>query len=113
MKKRDGIVWFSLVLVLVLVVVLFRDRIHFDWTTFWRQLKHANPWHIGAGIALTCGTYWLRAMRWSVFVSPTKKVSAGIAAGTAVHRIYGGSAVWAAGGPDAALPGGAADLVAS
>src|SRR6202046_2012695 len=77
MKKRDGIIWFSLLVVLVVVVVLFRDRIHFDWTTFWRQLKHANLWHIAAGIALTFGTYWLRAMRWSMFVSPTKKVSAG------------------------------------
>ena len=77
MKKRDGIIWFSVIVVLVLVVVLFRDKIHFDWATFWQQLKHANPWHIGAGIALTYGTYWLRAMRWAVFVSPTKKVSAG------------------------------------
>ena len=75
MKKRDAIVWFSLVVVLVLVVVLFRDRINFDWATFWQQLKHANPWHIGAGIALIYATYWLRAVRWAVFVSPTKKVS--------------------------------------
>ena len=77
MKKRDAIIWFSLVVVLALVVVLFRDRIHFDWATFWQQLKHANPWHIGAGIALIYATYWLRAVRWAVFVSPTKKVSAG------------------------------------
>ena len=77
MKKRDGIIWFSVVVVLVLVVVLFRDKIHFDWAMFWQQLKHANPWHIGAGIALIYATYWLRAVRWAVFVSPTKKVSAG------------------------------------
>jgi glycosyltransferase 2 family protein len=77
MKKRDAIIWFSLVVVLALVVVLFRDRIQFDWVTFWQQLKHANPWHIGAGIALIYATYWLRAVRWAVFVSPTKKVSAG------------------------------------
>ena len=76
MKKRDGIVWFSLVVVLVLVVVLFRDKIQFDWATFWQQLKHANPWHIGAGLALIYATYWLRAVRWAVFVSSTKKVSA-------------------------------------
>jgi uncharacterized membrane protein YbhN (UPF0104 family) len=77
MKKRDGIVWLLLVAVLVLVVVLFRDKIHFDWRMFGQQLKHANLWHIGAGIALIYGTYFLRAIRWSVFVAPTKKVSAG------------------------------------
>jgi uncharacterized membrane protein YbhN (UPF0104 family) len=77
MKTRDRIVGFSLVVMLVLVVVLFRGRIHFDWAMFWRQLKHADPWHLGAGIALIYGTYWLRAVRWSVFVAPMKKVSAG------------------------------------
>jgi uncharacterized membrane protein YbhN (UPF0104 family) len=77
MKKRDGIVWFSLIVILIVIVVLFRDRIHFDWATFWTQLKHANPWHIGAGIALIYMTYWMRALRWSVFLAPTKKVSSG------------------------------------
>lgn len=77
MKNRNGIIWFSLIVVLVLVVVLFRDRIHFDWAMFWDQLKHANPWHIGAGIVMIYATYWLRAMRWAVFVSPTKKVTPG------------------------------------
>jgi glycosyltransferase 2 family protein len=77
MKKRDAIVWFSLVVILIVVVVVFRDRIHFDWAMFWYQLKHASPWHIGVGIALIYATYWLRAVRWAVFVSPTKKVSAG------------------------------------
>ena len=77
MKKRDGIVWFSLLAVLVLAVVLFRDRIHFDWAMFWKQLKQASPWHLVAGTALIYGTYWLRAVRWAVFVAPTKKVSAG------------------------------------
>jgi hypothetical protein len=77
MKRRDGILWVSLVVVLVMVVVLFRDRIHFDWAMFWQQMKHANPWHLGAGVALIYGTYWIRSVRWSVFVAPTKKVSAG------------------------------------
>ena len=77
MKKRDGIVWFAVLVVLVLVVVLFRDKIHFDWAMFWQQLKHANVWHLVAAAALIYGTYWLRAVRWAVFVSPTKKVSAG------------------------------------
>src|ERR1700712_4353482 len=76
MKKRDSILWISLVAVLVLVVVLFHDRIHFDWTTFGQQMKHANPWHLGAAVTLTYATYWLRSMRWSVFVAPTKKVPA-------------------------------------
>ena len=76
MKKRDGIIWFSLLAVLVLAVVLFRDRIHFDWAMFWKQLKQASPWHLIAGIVLIYVTYLLRAVRWAVFVAPTKKVPA-------------------------------------
>ncbi len=82
MKKRDGIIWFTGVVVLVLVVVLFRDKIHFDWATFWQQLRHASVGHILAGIALIYATYWLRAVRWSVFVAPTKQVSAGTLLGS-------------------------------
>jgi len=77
MKKRDAIIWISLVVVLAAVVVVFRDRIHFDWAMFWQQLKHADAWHIGAAMALIYGTYWLRAVRWAVLVAPTKKVAAG------------------------------------
>ncbi|MCU1321934.1 MAG: hypothetical protein JWM43_1583 [Acidobacteriaceae bacterium] len=76
MKRRNSILWFALLVVLVLVVTLFRDRIHFDWMNFWQQLKHASPWHLAAGVALIYGTYWLRALRWAVMVAPTKKVAA-------------------------------------
>lgn len=77
MTKRSGVIWFAGVFVLVLVVMLFREKIHFDWTMFWQQLRHASVGHIVAGIALIYATYWLRAVRWAVFVAPTKKVSAG------------------------------------
>lgn len=75
MKRRDAVVWLAAIVVLALVVLIFRDRIHFDWAMFWQQLKHASLGHIAAGIALIYATYWLRAVRWSVFLSPTKKVS--------------------------------------
>jgi glycosyltransferase 2 family protein len=77
MKRRDGVIWVALPVVVAGVVILFRDRIHFDWAMFWLQLKHASLWHLGAGVALIYGTYWLRAVRWAVLVAPTKKVAAG------------------------------------
>ena len=76
MKRRNGVLWFAVVVVLALVVALFHKRIHFDWAMFWQQLRHVNPWHIGVAIALIYGTYWLRSVRWAVFLSPTKKVPA-------------------------------------
>ncbi|HUD21424.1 MAG TPA: lysylphosphatidylglycerol synthase transmembrane domain-containing protein [Acidobacteriaceae bacterium] len=75
MKSRTGIVWLAILLVLALVVFSNRSRMHFDWAIFWLQLRHINWLHIAAGIALIYATYWLRAARWSVFVSATKTVS--------------------------------------
>lgn len=76
MTKRDGVLWLVVFVVLAVVVVVFRDNVHFDWATFWQQLRYVSVGHIVAGIALIYATYWLRALRWAVFVSPTKKVSA-------------------------------------
>jgi glycosyltransferase 2 family protein len=76
MKKNSGFLWLAVVLALAVVVFLFRDKIHFDWGMFWKQLRYVSVGHVLAAIALIYATYWVRAVRWSVFVSPTKKVSA-------------------------------------
>ncbi len=73
MTKRSGVLWFAGVVVLAVGFVLFREKVHFDWATFWQQLKHVSMLHIGIGIALTYATYWLRSVRWAVFVSPTRE----------------------------------------
>lgn len=75
-KKSLGVVvWVVLVVALVVVVLLYRDRIHFDWASFWQQVQHINKKHMLAGMLLIYTTYWLRAVRWGVFVSPMKKTS--------------------------------------
>ncbi len=50
-------------------------RIHFDWATFGAQLRFADPVHILFGVALIYATYFLRSLRWSIFLSPVKRVS--------------------------------------
>ena len=75
MKSRKGILWVAILILLALVVFFNRGRIHFDWAVFFQQLRHISWLHIIAGIALIYSTYWLRALRWSVFLSATKKVS--------------------------------------
>ena len=76
MTKRNGILWVACVAGLAVLVYLFRSKVHFDWAMFWQQLRFVSMGHIVAGIALIYATYWLRAVRWAVFISPTKKVSA-------------------------------------
>jgi glycosyltransferase 2 family protein len=76
MNKRSGVVWVVGVLVLVVLILVFWNKVHFDWAMFWQQLRFVSVGHIVAGIALIYATYWLRAVRWAVFLSPTKKVPA-------------------------------------
>jgi hypothetical protein len=75
MKNRKGLLVALLVLILALIVFANRDRIHFDWAVFFTQLRTISWPHIALGIALIYSTFWLRAVRWSVFLSATKSVS--------------------------------------
>jgi uncharacterized membrane protein YbhN (UPF0104 family) len=76
MKSRKGLIASAALVLLALAIWINRDRMHFDWANFWQQLRHVSAVHVGAGIALIYATYWVRAVRWSVFLSPTKKVAA-------------------------------------
>ena len=75
MTKRNAVVWGVGAVALVVLVWLFRTKVQFDWTNFWQQLRYVSVGHIVAGIVLIYVTFFLRAVRWSVFLSPTKKVS--------------------------------------
>ena len=75
MKNRRPMIWLALLLALALVVFFNRGRIHFDWAVFWLQLRRISWPHIAVATALIYSTYWLRATRWSVFLTATKPVS--------------------------------------
>jgi hypothetical protein len=61
-------------LVMAALLFVYRGRIHFDWGVFFRELRLVDFWHIAAAVALIYGTFWLRALRWKVFLAPTKRV---------------------------------------
>ena len=74
MKNRSGLGWLAALLAAGLLAVLFRRRIHFDWAMFWSQLRHVDWKLIALATCLNCSTFVIRAVRWSVLVSPTKKI---------------------------------------
>jgi uncharacterized membrane protein YbhN (UPF0104 family) len=67
------------VVVVVLGVLIwhYRAKLSFDWPTFFAQLRHASVGHVLVACGLVIATYYLRSMRWAVFLSPVKKVGAG------------------------------------
>src|SRR5271154_1197301 len=76
MTKRNAVLWAVVAVALAVLVFLFRNKVHFDWAMFWQQLRFVSVGHIVAGIALIYATYLMRAVRWSVFLAPTKKIPA-------------------------------------
>jgi len=57
----------------VLVYMQFRTWKNFDWTTFWDQSKQANPRHILDAVFLIYLSFFLRGLRWKIFLRPVRK----------------------------------------
>jgi uncharacterized membrane protein YbhN (UPF0104 family) len=68
---------FSLLVVIALVALGFyiRAKIPFSWTVFGQQLRQADWRKFAIAIGLIYGGYVLRAVRWSIFLKPVKRVS--------------------------------------
>ena len=100
MKKNQPAFWAAVLLALAIAVYLLRGRIHFDWGTFATQLRLADWKLFALGVVLIYLAYCVRAVRWALFLKPTKPVPALSLVGT---QVIGFTAV--------ALFGRLADLV--
>ena len=74
MKSRKGILVLAILILLGILAFFNRGRVHFDWGVFWSQVRHISWAHVAAGVALIYSTFWLRSIRWSVFISATKRI---------------------------------------
>jgi uncharacterized protein (TIRG00374 family) len=72
-KKRILVYVFVTTILAALVYVQFRTWRDFDWLTFWDQSKQVSPRHILQAIALIYVSYFLRALRWKIFLQPVRK----------------------------------------
>jgi uncharacterized protein (TIRG00374 family) len=75
LKTKRWIVWLLVAVALVALVLFIRARVPFSWSVFREQLKQADWRRFLIGIALIYGAYLLRAVRWSIFLKPVKRVS--------------------------------------
>jgi len=78
-KKRFFLYVFVAVLLTVLFYVQVRTWRRFDWTVFAEQTREVGrgwgPVHILLAIAFTYLAYFMRAVRWKIFLRPVKKTS--------------------------------------
>src|ERR1700683_4032584 len=71
-KKR---ILASAVVFLILAVLLYLQYRHwqsFDWGTFWAQTHHIRKLHVLHAVALIYIAYFLRAVRWKIFLRPVR-----------------------------------------
>jgi glycosyltransferase 2 family protein len=100
LKNRRWILWLAVGIILVVLAVLARHRIHFDWGTFVQQLKLADWGDIGIAVGCIYLGYVLRSIRWAWLLRHNKKIPLLSLIGT---QVVGFTAV--------ALIGRVADLV--
>jgi glycosyltransferase 2 family protein len=76
LKTKHWVGWAIATIVLVAIVIYARKHVHFDWRVFVEQLRAADWRRIAVAIGLIYTAFGFRAVRWALFVRPTKKVSA-------------------------------------
>jgi len=77
-KKRYLAYGFVAAILAALIYVQFRTWKNFDWSTFWDQSKHVDLLHIFNAIGLIYLSYFLRALRWKIFLRPVRKEASAI-----------------------------------
>jgi uncharacterized protein (TIRG00374 family) len=72
MKNKQYAVYAVIIVVLVALIYLqFRTWQNFDWARLFQF--HLKWWHIFHGVALIYLAYFLRAVRWKIFLRPVRK----------------------------------------
>jgi len=75
-KSHKSKLVISALLVVVLVLLwMFRGKLHFDWATLFHELRQVSLPPILLGIAALYLAYYLRAVRWAILLAPIRKAS--------------------------------------
>jgi len=57
----------------ILIYMQFRTWKDFDWATFWEQSRQVSLLHVLNAVLLIYLSYFLRALRWKIFLRPVRK----------------------------------------
>src|SRR3954466_5149736 len=75
-KRRALILAVVFAALAALVYLQFRTWKSFDWDVFLGETRKADPKRLLGAVALIYSVYYLRALRWKIFLRPVRKTSA-------------------------------------
>jgi hypothetical protein len=74
MNRKRLLIYSVVTIVLAALVYLqFRTWRNFDWAAFWAQWRHISPAEILFAVAFIYVSYFLRALRWKIFLLGVRK----------------------------------------
>ena len=74
MTRRRGVIYGLVFAVLALLIYLqFRQWRTFDWDRFLEQTRYVSWRHVFGGVVLIYLAYFLRAVRWKIFLHPVRR----------------------------------------
>ena len=71
-KKRVLASGVAFLVLAVLIYLQYRHWRSFDWPTFWDQTHRIKKWHVLHAVALIYLAYFMRAVRWKIFLKPVR-----------------------------------------
>lgn len=75
MRKHALVTAVVMMALAALVWLQFRSWKDFDWSVFLAQTRHAHPLRVATAVAIVYFVYFLRALRWKIFLRPVRKTS--------------------------------------
>lgn len=76
MSKRRVLIFVLVFVALAALVYLqFRTWKSFDWGVFLVETQRADPWKLLLAVGLVYSVYFLRALRWKIFLRPVAEAS--------------------------------------
>jgi uncharacterized membrane protein YbhN (UPF0104 family) len=74
LKVRSLLLYIVLIAALVAIVIVARQRVHFQWSVFAEQIEQVSWQHLLLAFIAIYLNYFVRGIRWAFFLRPTKKV---------------------------------------
>ena len=74
--SRRYILWIVVAVIAAAFLWWLHAHVAFDWHALGRQLRSVSLRYVLAAIAVIYFSYWLRAVRWAVLLSPVRRVPA-------------------------------------